>query len=240
METGFSRTNRTTSIMDERLPNIVYFDLETIKVSDDFEDKWGAAIQCWDDPTKKLTNTSILKMGFGVACTHDNDNTRLWRDPTELLLYLISDAVDAICTFNGEAFDFPVLIASIDDTSFDPEKHEFSDTFKNVYSQLKCKSLDLLVHIESSLGHRISLEQVKIAQQDTPKISSGKDFWRLFNSTNIDDRILSTNYLIDDVYRLKKIYAISEVFGLSAYRDALGNTKRFTLKLPTLEDLKKK
>src|ERR1700723_4236903 len=108
--------------MQERLPNIVFFDLETRFVSDDFPDKWGTSIFHWNEPTRKVATTSIIRMEYGVACTTDNDGTKLWNDPMELFIFLISAEVDAICTFNGESFDFPVLISSIDPECCDFEK----------------------------------------------------------------------------------------------------------------------
>jgi DNA polymerase elongation subunit (family B) len=225
--------------MDEKLPNTVFFDLETIKLSEHFEDKWGEPIPHWSKAGKTLAHTNTLKMGFGIACTRDNHTAKLWNDPVELLMYLISDEVDAIVTFNGEAFDFNVLISSIETEGFDSNSKQFSESYKEVYSKLESKSVDVLVHIDKTIGHRISLEAIKIAMEDKPKISSGTKFWGLFNSSNIEERVLATNYILQDVYFLMKVYAIVHEFGFIVYRDSLGVTRQFEMKLPNLEDLKK-
>jgi DNA polymerase elongation subunit (family B) len=221
------------------LPNTIFFDLETQKLAEHFPDKWGEPIPHWSKPSKTLAHTNTLKMGFGIACTRDNNEAKLWDDPGELLMYLISDEVDVIVTFNGEAFDFNVLISSIETDGFDATTKQFSESYKQVYEQLEAKSIDVLVHIEKKIGHRVSLEAIKIAIEDKPKISSGTEFWPLFNSSKIEERVLATNYIIQDVYFLMKVYAIIHEFGIMAFRDSLGVTRRFEIKIPTLEDLKK-
>jgi hypothetical protein len=221
------------------IPNIVFYDTETKFVSSDFPDGWGLSIPDWRNPAKELSTTSILRMEFGVAATYDNKNIKLWHDPTELLIYLLSPGVDAIVSFNGERFDFPMQIASIDPESFDFAKMEFSDSFKEVYLQLASKSIDILSHVERVLGHRISLAQIVIALEDSPKIADGTQFWKLFNSPEPVERVLATNYVLDDVIRLQKIYAIAHEFGMLAFRDNLGTTRKFEIKLPSILDLKK-
>lgn len=202
--------------------NHCFVDIETQKISTDFPDSWGAPVMHFDDPTKELTDSNVPFMGFGYAATYDLHHMRLWTDPVQLLEYLASDEVQKIVTYNGERFDFNVLLGSLDAPVVENGVLSFSDAYQQFYRALACKSVDLAVHVKNAAGRRVSLNAIITAMFGYSKIGDGKDAWKFFISDDLDKRLLAINYLLDDVVQLFRIFGVAHELGQLAYRDNMG------------------
>jgi hypothetical protein len=221
------------------IPNIVYFDLETKKISSDFpkdaNEGWGEAITHWFPEEGELTKRNVFEFGFGLAATNDNQATKLWCDPYDLVSYLISPQVDQIVTFNGNHFDYMVLLGELDPPDFS-QPDPFSDTFKMIYDKLVGKSCDLLLEVTKVLGHRVGLDNLNRAMLNVQKEISGADFWKMYNSGDPVQHITSINYLISDVVNLYQIHQCAVALKQMCYFDAAGTMKKFDIELPEPAD----
>ena len=213
------------------MKNYLYFDLETKKTSKDFQDGWGHSIPHFDGSGTTLSESNIFWMEMGVAATFDNHALRFWDSPVELLEYLVSDAVDHIVTFNGEGFDFNVLLAAIEPPQVSQAGYAFSDGYKQFYSILKGKSIDLLAIINSTLGHRVSLGNILQAMFDKGKVADGAMWWPMWNSQDPAQRMLAVNYLMDDVVQLRKVHGVAAELGQLAYMDKFNQLQVFNIKV---------
>ena len=216
------------------MKNTIFFDLESLHLSTDYSDGWGEPVPHYLDEKTVLTDSNVFKMDLSLACTYDETQLRYWDDPTELLLYLTSDSVDQIVTFNGERFDFCLLLGCLDQPTKIDGKWQFGDGFKKFYDILCAKSIDLLLACQNSLGHRISLDQITSALFNQTKEIEATDFVKLLRHSSISEQIKAFNYLGMDVIQLQKIYGVAAEFGQCAYRNSLGEICKFKLEVPSL------
>ena len=216
------------------IPNYAFFDLETRKISTDFPDGWGADVGL---PDGSKTQRNILRMQFGVGCIFDNQGIRFYDDPMDCLAALLDDSVDAIIGYNTERFDLPVLLGSVDD-QFTSGKVQLTEGFKAAYGLLKAKSIDLLRIVEAVLGHRVKLDQITQVMFDHKKEQDGATWWPDYNSTDLQIRTRAVNYLLGDVMQLYKIYGVAHELGQLAYKDQMGQTRKFSIKVPTVASLR--
>lgn len=211
--------------------NLCFLDTESQRVSQDFLDGWGEELKHWDSSGRSVGTSNILKMQLGAACTFDNDGMQLWSDPIELFMYLISPTVDRIVTFNGNRFDFSLILGDLVPDAY--TNSALSLDFQEGYQALENKSIDVLVEVEKSLGHRVKLDQITSALFDRTKQVDTVQWWSYFTSPDHVKRLQAVNYLIADAMQLYKVYGVGHELGELAYRDTLGNTQRFAVKLPT-------
>ena len=216
------------------MKNTVFFDTESVRISTDFADGWGEKVPTWWDPNKELTDSNVLRMDLSLACTYDNTQIKFWDDPTALLLYLTSDEVDQIVTFNGDHFDFCLLLGCLDEPKKEDGKWIFGEGFRTFYDKLSAKSIDLMLIAQQSLGHRISLDQITSALFNQKKEIDGTQFVPLLKHSNPSERIKAYNYLLCDCVQLYRIYGIAHEFGQCAYRNNLGEVVKFDMKVPSL------
>jgi DEAD/DEAH box helicase domain-containing protein len=107
---------------------------------------------------------NIARFGLAVAVTWDERNRfRRWFEVDAQALIAELGQYDRIVSFNGNRFDFEVLSA------YQPISH------------LLRKSFDLLVDLNSRLGHRIKLDDLARETLGNQKTGSGLDivqWWR--------------------------------------------------------------
>lgn len=216
------------------MKNTVFFDLETLRLSSDFPDEWGKneTIQLDGFPPIK-TQRNIFQMQLAMAGTRDKDRVRFWNDGQELLEYLLSDSVDQIVTFNGNRFDFCVLLGEMDPPNFDSPT-PYSELFMEALGILMNKSIDLLQIIEDQLGHRISLDQITSALFDDVKEIDGTQWLEYFMSEDLGQRTKAINYLLADVENLFKICGVILNFQMIAFTTNDGGTQKVHLEIPSI------
>src|SRR5258708_3784011 len=129
--------------MADTLPNIVFLDCESKKISTDFKDGWGVEVPSLYEIGRKFTDSNVFSMGMAVAATNDNEKLQFWCSVPELLDYLLSDKVDMIVTYNGHAFDFPLILGDLDMPKCVEGEWQFSDAFTEVHKLLRAKSWDM-------------------------------------------------------------------------------------------------
>ncbi len=221
---------------ESRVANVVYLDSETKNLFDDVGGR-GRDIAHWLSDEFILTQEGVCKLAFGIASTYDNRGMKFWHDPSELLEFLMSEEVDVIITFNGEAFDFPMIISQLAPPEEKDGKLILPEPFQEIYSRIGEKSLDLMVKIEEVLGHRISLDSIKTAMFNETKTASGADFWKMFTSDDITKRIAAINYLMADVLDMYRIFGVAHELGQLAYLNQASQVTIFDIKLPDVREI---
>lgn len=216
--------------------NLAFFDSESIKLAQDFPDGWGVEVP--NPFGKPWTQSNVPLMQFGMGCIYDNDGIRFYSDPMECLQTLLSPSVDAVVTFNGEGFDFHLLLGSIEPPEGSGAALKFGDGYLETYEALQAKSIDVLKVVTQAIGHRIKLDQLTSVLFDRKKEIDPVKWWPMYNGTP-EQRVVAINYLLGDVMQLYKVYAVGHELGELAFRDNLGVLKKFSVKMPTVNDLKK-
>jgi hypothetical protein len=217
---------------EPKLLNACFFDCESLKLSTDFPDGWGSKITNFYEAGSDW-DSNVFFMGVGVAATHDNQSLKFWTKPVEILEYLLSDEVDAIVTYNGEHFDFPLLLGDIEPPVIENGQLVFSDTFKEMYRMLGRKSIDVCKHVKQVIGHPVKLSNLIQVLRGEGKLMDGTEWMSYFLSEDIDKRITAINYLVGDVIDLKCIYGVMVELHQYGYYDSLGNLKVFSIRIPT-------
>ena len=219
------------------VPNICYLDSETRDLFDDVGGR-GEDVGHWLSDDFKFSSSGIFNLSFGMAATYDNAGLRFWLDPLELIQFLVDDSIDMIVTFNGDSFDFPMILSQVEKPEKVSGAWQFSEGFQTFYTMLGKKSVDVLVECEKVLGHRVKLDQLIQAMFGKRKEMDGADWWKFYTSGDLEKNTKAVNYLIADVLDLYKIYAVAHEMGKLAYMDNVGQARPFDIKIPTLEDIK--
>ncbi len=172
-------------------------------------------------------------MGFLCGAVHDNDGVRFYGDAEALLQLLL--AADCIVTYNGEYFDFPLLIAAYLETQeVYNENTGFSLEFREIYETLITKSLDLSIYIQKALGHTLPFNSIRKVLC-SEKNMCGTEFAGKFLSENPFERLDAINYLIGDVLDLYKVHGCGVYNGKLAYIDqATGEKIGFNIQFPPM------
>lgn len=128
----------------------IFFDLESTGLSVNSDDivcavtKKGDEIICWrEEPTPKR---------FTPDLAH------------KLALYLINDGSSHLCTFNGLAFDVPILLAHMEDPVLQ----------LNLVKLALYNHVDIFYDFLTSVGYRTSLNSF-LQNTDFQKPMSGED-----------------------------------------------------------------
>ena len=157
---------------------------------------------------QEVGSTESSALDISVVCIHDS---ALGDGPESYSSYLVEDLpklwpiieqADMLITFNGDHFDIPLL-----------NKYYSGDL-------TKIKSLDLLVEVKKSLGHRVKLDTLAEATLGKKKIGHGLEAIAWWKSGEIDKII---KYCIDDVRITKELYEYALKNNSLKYRELGAN-----------------
>lgn len=137
--------------------------------------------------------SNIRQFGLAVAVTWDQAHGfRKWFEQDAQNLVAELERFARIVTFNGERFDLEVLRGYVPD------------------HRLHRKSLDLLVHLKSTLGFRVKLDQLAEATLGRRKTGSGEEvvsWWRAGKTDQV------CRYCENDVQLLMDLVAFAREKG---------------------------
>lgn len=214
--------------------NYCFYDSESKKLSSDFSDGWGKEVPSFIEGEKVICQSNVPKMEFGFGTIYDDNKIRIETDPEAILAYFLSDDIDAIVSYNGEQFDFILLLSAIDPPEEVNGKLVFSEAFQEIYKQLLKKSLDVNKIVHKALGHRLKLSSLTSSMFQTTKLLAGTAIWEYYNSGDINKITQAINCCLDDVFQLYRVFGVAKTMGQLAYNDSMGNMKVFDVTIPHL------
>lgn len=113
----------------------------------------------------------VIDLSFGLAATMEDTAVQIWKEPLELVGYLLS--FDEIVTFNGDKFDFPLLSAEAaragNPNLVDPRVIIQDAVFCDLYSRFAARSRDVLSVIKQHTGSVVGLANAAHATLDVQK-----------------------------------------------------------------------
>ena len=187
--------------------NIVYFDLET--------QKWSEEFGGWDE-VNKHNLVPEMKLSVGVTYSSAEEDYKYWDESSVDKLLIELAFADLVVGFNLIGFDYSVLSAYTDkDLS-------------------KLKTFDMLDHIKRRLTFRVSLDNLAAATLNEEKMGDGVqavEWWkageiekikeycakdveltrRLFIHACKDKYLLQTNKRVNEIERINTDYWHDEV-----------------------------
>jgi DEAD/DEAH box helicase domain-containing protein len=164
-------------------------------------------IVVFDLETQKLAQEvggwrNVSKMGLSLAVTHtDAEGFQTFTEDTVSQLIDLLKGADLVVGFNQMRFDYEVLVAY---------------TSENLRA---LPNLDILAHIESSLGFRLSLNHVALFTLGQQKSGEGTDAVKWFREKKMD---LLERYCRDDVALTRDLYTFGLEKGFLRYKRKSG------------------
>ena len=174
--------------------NIVYFDLETQKL---FQDVGG----------RSTFNIRKLELAVGVTYSTEREDYAVYLEGDADALVAELTSADAVVGFNIKAFDYEVL-------------HPY---VKEGISLWKIQSVDMMDHIYTALGFRVSLDSLAGATLGEGKSADGLKSVEWFKAGQIDKVI---DYCKKDVDVTKRLYEFGAQNGSVYFTDRRGERKR--------------
>jgi DEAD/DEAH box helicase domain-containing protein len=153
------------------------------------------------------SNVHKLKLAVGVTYSTEREDYAIYleEDADALITELVS--ADVVVGFNVKAFDYVVL----------------SPYIKEGTSLWKIRSVDMMEHIYSALGFRVSLDSLAEATLGERKSADGLRSVQWFREGKIDQVI---DYCKKDVEVTKKLYEHGVKEGCVYFKDRYGRRRR--------------
>ncbi len=165
--------------------------------------KSGKRVVVFDVETQKLAQEvggwkNVAKLGLSLAVAHtDADGFLTFTEDTVAHLIELLKGADLVVGFNQMRFDYEVLAAY---------------TRENLRD---LPNLDILAHVESNLGFRLSLNHLALFTLGQQKSGEGTDAVKWFREGKMD---LIERYCRDDVCLTRDLYKFGVEKGFLRYK----------------------